>query len=129
MIKVFIDPILNEIKKYETVKYKEVIVDFDITDNIVIDEKTWDICLYEKSSQWLKRLEELSNQKELNDFEIAELEYLLPKTHMVNVTTEDDKKHYVIHEISEWIDFDARRWDMKFSSKEKAQEYANTFNS
>ncbi len=46
---------------------------------------------------------------------------------MVNVTTEDDKKHYVIHEISEWIDFDASRWDMKFSSKEEAQEYANTF--
>ena len=75
-VKVYINIHTGEIEKYEPVKYKEVIVDFDVSDSIVIDEKTWEICLYQKSSQWLRRLKELSKQKELNDIEKAELAYL-----------------------------------------------------
>lgn len=67
-----IDTTKNKVLSQEQQTNKKVIVDwFSINDTIVVDEETWDICLYEKSSQWLKRLEELSNQKELNDFEIA----------------------------------------------------------
>lgn len=122
MIKVFLweDGL---IKKYEPIEFSEVILNYNINDSIVNDISTWEITKLQDSTQGKKRVEELQSKKELDEIEKAELEYLLPKTHMVNVTTEDGKKHYVIHEILEWIDFDINRWDMKFSSKEKAQEY------
>lgn len=125
-----IDTTTNKVLSQERQTNKKVIVDwFSINDTIVVDEETWDICLYEKSSQWLKRLEELSNKDNLSVYDANELEYLLPKTHIVNVTTKDWERHYVIHEISEWIDFDGDRWDRKFSSKEIAQKFIDTFNS
>ena len=50
-IKVYIKN--GKIMKYDHIEYdKEIIIDADITDNIVIDEKTWEVVKYENSSQY-----------------------------------------------------------------------------
>jgi hypothetical protein len=53
--------------------------------------------------------------------------------YFVNITTEDNAKRAVIHDIdvaiATMIEFDAERWDMLFEDEEQAQKYAKEFNS
>lgn len=51
MIKIFLNKDWS-IAKYEPIEFTEVIIDANITDNIVIDEDTWEVVKYENSSQY-----------------------------------------------------------------------------
>lgn len=76
MIKAYInsDGILE---KYEPVTYNEVILDFDITDSLVIDEETKSIVRIQDSIQWKRRIDELLSIKDRAELENIELESLL----------------------------------------------------
>lgn len=76
-IKVFINIETGQIEKYEPITYKEVIVDFDINDSLVIDDETWEIVKIQNSIQGKKRIEELQSRKELDDIEQQELKFLM----------------------------------------------------
>ena len=75
MLKVYIDIETNEIVKYEPVRYKEVIVDFEATDSLVLEN--WEIIKLQNSAQGKKRVAELEVKKELDEIEQAELKFLL----------------------------------------------------
>jgi len=76
-IKVFINIETGQIEKYEPITYKEVIVDFDINDSLVIDDETWEIVKIQNSIQGKKMIEELQSRKELDDIEQQELKFLM----------------------------------------------------
>ncbi len=78
-VKVYIDTTTNEIVKYEPSPYKEVVVDYDINDTIVVDEKSWEIVKIQDSTQWQSRIEELKTKKELTEIEEHELIFLTGK--------------------------------------------------
>lgn len=52
--------------------------------------------------------------------------------YFVNITTEDNAKRAVIHDIdvaiATMIEFDAERWDNAFYTKEEAEKYIKEFN-
>ncbi|HNG96899.1 MAG TPA: hypothetical protein PLW93_01355 [Candidatus Absconditabacterales bacterium] len=76
-IKVFINIETGQIEKYEPITYKEVIVDFDINDSLVIDDETGEIVKIQNSIQGKKMIEELQSRKELDDIEQQELKFLM----------------------------------------------------
>ena len=79
----------------EPVEYKEVILDFDITDNIVVCESTGNICKLQDSEQGKNRLIELQSEKEHSEFEKQELEFLnqkLPWNVQININNNVSKK-------------------------------------
>lgn len=80
MIKVFLweDGL---IKKYEPIEFSEVILNYNINDSMVIDDKSKEIVRLQNSTQWKKRVEELQSKKELDEFEKAELAYLIWDTY------------------------------------------------
>jgi len=51
MIKVFLNKDWS-IAKYESIEFREVIIDAEVTDTIVVDKQTWEIVKYENSSQY-----------------------------------------------------------------------------
>ena len=108
-IKVYIKN--GKIIKYDHIEYdKEVIIDAHITDNIVIDEKTWEVVKYENSSQYVwVDIKEMFNQYK----------------YFVNIT---DWKWEIHKEYVEWMEYDEYRWDMFFNTIEEAEEYAKLFN-
>jgi hypothetical protein len=88
MIKLYLNSD-GSIAKYKPVQHKEVIVDFDINDHIVVDEDTKEIVKYENSKQFSNRLYELSKESDLNEFEKNELEYLQKLNRRQNETQEE----------------------------------------
>jgi len=51
--------------------------------------------------------------------------------YFVNITTEDNAKHAVIHDIdvaiATMLEYNSERWDNAFYTKEEAEKYASTF--
>lgn len=69
MIKVFLNQD-GSIAKREPAKFKEVFVNLDITDTVVICDDTKEICNIKYSSQWKKELAELEAKDELEADEV-----------------------------------------------------------
>lgn len=67
----------GSLAKYEPQIFKEVVLDFDISDTLIIDEKTDEVVKLQDSTQGKRRVAELQAKKELDEFEKAELEFLL----------------------------------------------------
>ena len=66
----------GSIAKYNQVEYKEVILDYDVYDDIVKDEKTNEIVLFRNSTQFKNKVLELESKKTLTEDEARELKHL-----------------------------------------------------
>ncbi len=67
----------GSLAKYEPYLFKEVVLDFEISDTLVNDEQTNEIVKLQDSTQGKRRVAELQAKKELDEFEKAELAFLL----------------------------------------------------
>jgi len=67
----------NKILSMNTYYTKTVVVDANINDTLVIED--WVIMKIQDSAQWQARIKELQEQKQLNQFDKLELDFLLGK--------------------------------------------------
>lgn len=75
-VEIYINVDTGLIEKYEQVKYKKIIADFEITDSLVKDDATWEIVKIQQSIQWQNRLKDLLSQKSRTAEEEQEVLFL-----------------------------------------------------
>ncbi len=137
----------GSIAKYEPQTFKEVVLDFDISDTLVNDEQTNEVVKLQDSTQGKRRVTELQAKKELDEFEKAEYNFLTDKEtpqekftdqeeaqeillsgqYIVNITNKGKKKIATIHDAqtasADGIEFDTERGDINTSDLKIAEEY------
>lgn len=75
---VTLDTTTNKILLQEEQIVKTVVVEWlSLNDTLIVDEKTNEVVKLQNSTQGKKRAAELQDKKELNEFEKAELAFLL----------------------------------------------------
>lgn len=140
----------GSLAKYEPQTFKEVILDFDISDTLVNDEQTNEVVKLQDSTQGKRRVAELQSKKELDEFEKQEIKFLSSETqseketdkkevliswrYLVNITSKGKKKVATIYDSTTSdpntsIEYDEERGDRWFNTIEEAEAYAKTFNS
>jgi hypothetical protein len=67
----------GSLAKYEPQLFKEIVLDFDISDTLVSDEQTNEVVKLQDSTQGKRRVAELQAKKELDEAEKTQLEFLL----------------------------------------------------